>query len=76
MAWRMYDNTAVGPRVWTGLAGFALGYDETGHRVKVTAVTKAGSRRFFEYVPLERETGVSRAGTTYSAVEVQYRLAG
>ncbi len=25
--------------------------------------------------PLERETGVSRAGATYSVVEVRYRLA-
>jgi hypothetical protein len=44
-------------------------------RVKVTAVPKEGWRRFFEYVVLERETGVSRAGTTYSAVEVRYRVA-
>jgi hypothetical protein len=30
----------------------------------------------FEYVPLERETGVSRSAGTYSAVEVRYRLVG
>jgi hypothetical protein len=36
---------------------------------------KEGWRRFFKYVPLERETGVSRSGATYSAVEVRYRLA-
>jgi len=34
-----------------------------------------GWRRFFEYVPLERETGVSRSGAAYSEVEVRYRLA-
>jgi hypothetical protein len=45
-------------------------------RVQVTAVPKEGWRRFFKYVVLERETGVSRAGGTYSVVEVRYRLAG
>jgi hypothetical protein len=43
-------------------------------RVRVTAVPKEGWRRFFEYAALERETGVSRAGGTYSGVEVRYRL--
>lgn len=43
-------------------------------RVKVRAVPKEGWRRFFEYVSLERETGGSRTGATYSAVEVRYRL--
>jgi hypothetical protein len=43
-------------------------------RVKITAVPKEDRRRFFEYGPLERETGVSRAGGTYSTVEVRYRL--
>ena len=44
-------------------------------QVKVVAVPKEGLRRFFEYVPLERETGVSRAGAAYSVVEVRFRLA-
>ncbi len=44
-------------------------------QVKVVAVPHAGGRQFFEYVVLERETGVSRAGGTYSAVDVRYRLA-
>jgi hypothetical protein len=44
--------------------------------VKVVAVPREGWRRFFEYVVLERETGVSRSGGTYSTVEVRYRLAG
>jgi hypothetical protein len=43
-------------------------------QLKVVAVPKEGWRRFFEYVPLERETGVSRAGATYSEVAVHYRL--
>jgi hypothetical protein len=30
----------------------------------------------FELHRLERETGVSRSGAAYSAVEVRYRLAG
>ena len=46
-----------------------------GRSGKVVAVPKEGWRRFFEYVPLERETGVSRAGAAYSGVEVRYRLA-
>ncbi len=33
-------------------------------RVKVTAVPKEGWRRFFEYVPLERETGLEPATST------------
>ena len=33
-------------------------------RVKVTAVPKEGWRRFFEYVPLERETGFEPATST------------
>ena len=45
-------------------------------RVKVTAVPKEGWRPFFEYVVLERETGVSRAGGTYSEVEVRHRIVG
>jgi len=38
-------------------------------RVSVTAESR---ERLFG----KRETGVSRSGTTYSAVEVRYRLAG
>ena len=45
-------------------------------RVKVMAVPKEGWRRFFEYAALERETGGSRAGGRYSAVQVRYRLVG
>jgi hypothetical protein len=42
---------------------------------KAVAVPRKGWRRFLQYGGMERETGVSRTGTTYSAVEVQYRLA-
>ena len=45
-----------------------------GGGVKIMAVPREGWRRFFEYAALERETGVSRAAGTYSAVEVRYRL--
>jgi hypothetical protein len=45
-------------------------------QVKVVAVPKGSWRRFFEYVVLERETGVSRSGAAHSAVEVRFRLAG
>jgi hypothetical protein len=43
-------------------------------QVKVAAVPKESWMRFCEYAALERETGVSRAGGTYSTVEVRYRL--
>jgi hypothetical protein len=58
--------------------GLSLPPDDVPARgwVKVVAVPREGWRRFFEYAALERETGVSRAGATYSAVEVRYRLAG
>jgi hypothetical protein len=53
--------------------GLRLPQDEVPARggVSVVAVPKEDWRRFFEYAALERETGVSRASTTYSAVEVR-----
>jgi hypothetical protein len=50
------------------------------HQISRTGTTsrqfrRRGRRAFFEYAALERETGVSRAGGTYSGVEVRYRLA-
>ena len=56
--------------------GLSLPLDHVPARggVNVVAVPREGWR-FIENVPLERETGVSRAGATYSAVEVRYRLA-
>ena len=58
-----------------GLALPRQGWAAVG-RIKVTAVPKEGWRRFFEYAVLERESGGSRAGGRYSAVQVRYRLAG
>jgi hypothetical protein len=62
------------------LEDLGLGIAHAAHpfrgAVNGVAVPKGGWRRFFEYVVLERETGISCAGGTHSGVEVRYRLMG
>jgi hypothetical protein len=55
--------------------GVAHGDQPTRSGVKVVGVPRAGWRRFFEYVPLERETGLAAPSAAYSTVDVRYRLA-
>lgn len=68
-----------GPAPWRGRAarspGLALPREAwlTVGRVNVTAVPKEGWRRFFKYVPLERETGL-QAPSGKTQIEFTYRL--
>jgi hypothetical protein len=73
---RLADGSEIHNSRYVEALGLAVPRDDRPTRawIKVVAVPPEGWRRFFEYAALERETGFSRTGTTYSAVEVRYRL--